>query len=244
MTDQEFELLSAYFDGELSPEKMAEIEAALETDSELRAAFEALSRTQASLAPAFNQTMHETPPERLTDMLTVSEGTRGKERMSGWLRSLISPPALAGATAALALGVVAGTALAPQKQNANSLVIAAGDHLVAGSELDQLLSASASGDIVSTEVGKGLIRLSIALEDGSHCRHFYIGASTGIACTQEGGPWGIETLVAHAPVGNEPELELASSEMPDAVRATLESLGSVEPLNAEAESELIERKWR
>jgi hypothetical protein len=90
-------------------------------------------------------------------------------------------------------------------------------------------------------------RLTFAAKDGRYCREFLEAnggqTSTGIAC-QSDGKWSVEARVKGGEaLPNSEDIMTAGGEEASALDAAYERLGASDPINADAEQDLIQRKW-
>jgi surface antigen len=76
------ETLSAYVDGELSPEQVAELEARLAGDAELAAEIDTLRQGAAALHAAFNEPLREPVPDHLARIFAAPPAAA--KRSFGW----------------------------------------------------------------------------------------------------------------------------------------------------------------
>lgn len=190
------EMLAAYADGELGPEDVALVEAAMAADPALAEDVAAHRALRATLSAHFAPILDMPVPDRLTEALTprdnvvdLAEARKKKAQedvperpplRKGWI--------MGGALAAsLALGLVIGGRTDP-----GSNVITRDGQLIASGVLDKALTkqlASAQEDAPTQ------ILVSFKAKDGRYCRGFAQGAMMGIAC-RTGDGWLIERTQA------------------------------------------------
>lgn len=234
------EQLHAYLDGQLGPDDVARIAAALAADPELVRELEAQQRVRDRLRAAFDPVLEEPVPERLRAAASgtgsvVDLGRRRGTKAAASLQRRPWWPGL-GMAAALALGIVIGPRLTPD----DALIARADGALLARGELARVLSGSRSGE------GLGDVVAGFGFRDdgGRLCRSFNLrqaDAMAGLACRVESG-WSIEVLAESEAAGG--ELRTASSALPPAVLEAIDSRIVGEPLDADGEASAIARDWR
>lgn len=224
------EKLIAYADGELPDADRAEIERALESDAELRRRLDAHLRLRRRLSAAFDGALQEPVPERLTKMARGGAPVvdLADRRARTW--SVREWGALA---ASLAAGVVLGVGV----MSANTPMIAVtADGMAARGTLARALETQLAAD----ETDAVRIGLTFRTEEGGYCRTFDIvrNATAGLACRDEDG-WNVAVTAAHAGGG---EVRMAST--PPEVLAVVDAMIIGAPLDATAEAEARDARWR
>ncbi len=226
------ETLMAFVDGALGEPEFSAIAAALETDPDLAARVDALSRGADLARLAFGEP--EPVPDALRDAVDAAiarhEGTNVApflaRRRSGWL------PMLAAASLAALVAGPLGYFL-----NAGDAPV---DRLVIGSavtpELSRLLDNVASGE--TGTLGAGLTLRPIATFDaaGEICREFALdgeAGATAIACRDE-RDWQVAVAVA---TPSDPGYRPASA--PAAIEAWLVAMEAGEPFSPAAERDAL-----
>lgn len=178
------ELLAAYADGELGPDEVARVEAAIAADPALAAEVDAHRQLRATLSSHFAPILDMPVPDQLSAALKTSsnvvdlgEVRRAREAT----RSLSNIPSrwvMGGAIAAsLVVGVMLGGQLptgAPSSSN--------GGQLIASGPLDKALTTQ-----LASAGGRAPVRvlLSFKAGDGRFCRAFEAPALSGIACRDD-----------------------------------------------------------
>lgn len=186
------EMLAAYADGELGPEDVALVEAAIAADPALAEEVAAHRALRTTLSAHFAPILNMPVPDRLTAALTprdnvvnLAEVRKRKaqedapERPPLW-KGWIMGGALA---ASLALGLVIGGQTDP-----GSDVITRDGQLMASGVLDKALTKQLAS---AQEGAAAQILVSFKAKDGRYCRGFAQGAMMGIAC-HTGNGWSIE----------------------------------------------------
>ncbi len=241
MTKDMLDKLSAYLDGELDDMARTEIELALEKDTDLQAMLETISSADNSLRPAYAATLNAPIPDRLSKILTEPEKTSLPD-WAGMIRSLLRPDILAGATAALVIGLVAGSSFTTTNTpSAEGFIMAETGEIIAGQSLATILTTARSGEIVQADGHDFMIRLSFKTDDGKYCREFRNQASVGIACSNTQG-WKIETI---GPNLSPPSDRFAMvGEAPSEISAAITRLGVAEVLDIDGETTAIHDIWK
>ena len=256
------EELFAFVDGELPPEAMARIEAAMATDPQLTLRVETQRALRRLLAGAHAGAM-EPPPARLTAAVTGAEppkpavrpaeviafpGAKAKEKAKAREPKLAKPPKTANAggrawpwmamAACLVAGLFVGRVAIPTLPSLSGVDPAAPR---ATGPLAQALSQQASG------VSNGPIRIGLSFKDqaGLYCRTFQAdGAApvSGVAC-REPMAWRVRVVSATAPAAKT-AYRTASSETPPAVMAAVDAMIAGPPLDAAGEAKAKAAGWK
>jgi hypothetical protein len=238
MTQDEFERLSAYADGELDNPRRLAVEADLERDPALRAMLAYIRATQSSLHQAYMHTYHSDVPDRL--MAVLAEPAETGSRVRRWRL-----PVFAAFPTTAAAGILAGwfAAGALATAPAASLMLASADGLVAGPELAQVLETSVSGSPVDVLGATTHIQLSFTAADGEACRQFQAGLTAGLACKQSDGTWQIDASAATLASVDEGYVP-AAGDAPASIQAAIAGKGAIALLDAEGERAGIAAGWR
>ncbi len=207
------DLLVAYVDGELPPERQAEVEAALVHDAQAWESVRLLRLSASAAARAFAPVLAEPVPARLLaaagqgDANRTFTGLRSHSRRVGWFLPL------AASLAALAIGIGAGYSLRGDGTTAGGgyapAAVPAADSLAQRFE-SALLAALEKGSegesftYESQNVGEGKVELGRAFSTGfgSGCREFHreetrAGAhrqDNGLACRGADKSWSVMIL--------------------------------------------------
>ncbi|KQQ97302.1 hypothetical protein [Massilia sp. Leaf139] len=238
------DILMAYADGALAEPLRSEVERAVRADPALAAIVEQhRARRRAIVAgepgPARPQ------PAATGKVLSLEAARSARARVAA------PPPAPAPAapsawprwgalTAALVLGVLAGSFWFDGSSGEGSMVTAQADgRLVARGQLAGALARQLATDPAPTSPVR--IGVSFATRAGGYCRSFSIGASTGLAC-RDGETWRIPVLSeAKAARG---EARPAAGVTPVAVLDAIDERIAGTPLNAAAERAARDRGWK
>lgn len=233
MKDFPDETLMRFADGELPAQEAAVVEAAINADDALAERVAMFLETRMAAQQAFAPLADEPPPEALRQSVQVMvDASRAKRRASNrWLPANDwLPAAAAAALVAGVLGVGAGYWLgAPQQGGALALTT------IEDSALTKALAATPSGSEANLPTGR--FRAIATLRDAGQtlCREFEIDRASGatevaVACRESAG-WTVRFAVAAA-ASSEGYAPASSTE---ALDAYIESIGSPQPLDAEAE---------
>jgi len=220
------ERLIAYLDGELGAQDRAGFEAEMAADPALAAKVAQHRRLGARIAEAYAPVLDEPVPERLLALASAANQA-GRRR--------VGLPQWAAMAACLALGVVAGRELWPERGP-----LAAHDGaLVARGGLDKTLTTQLAADGGAIRVG-----LSFKAGDGRYCRTFQSAPDrlAGLACRRD-GRWVAQTVTAWAPQST-PDYRTAASDFPAAVLTAVEAMRAGETLDAPAERAARDRGWK
>ena len=238
MTDEQFELLSAYADGELGETDRRRVERLIETDQAAKDALAAIQGSHSRLRQAYLPTFHADPPERLMQALT-SSGERRQQIFGGrWL--------FAGSAGGAALaGIVAGWFGAVSLQMANveaPLMMASAKGLEAGEPLVAFLEGAASGTVSDVVGQPSIVLLSFENNDGRVCRQFQTGALMAVSCKQGEDSWMIEAT-SQSDMISEGGYATASGAVPAGIEAAIAALGVKDVYDARRERDAIEQGW-
>lgn len=242
MTQDDFERLSAYADGELDNPRRLAVEADLERDPALRATLAYIRATQSSLHQAYMHTYHSDVPDRL--MAVLAKPPAKPDEAGSWFRRW-RLPVFATLPATAAAGILAGWFVAGSLAAAPAagLMLASAEGLVAGPELAQVLETSVSGSRVDVLGAATTIQLSFTAADGEACRQFQAGQTAGLACKQPGGAWQIDASAATLASVHEGYVP-AASDAPASIQAAIAGKGAIELLDADGERAGIAAGWR
>lgn len=242
------DILMAYADGELDPAQRAAIAQAIQDDPAVAAAVARHQALRQDVFAAFAGTLDEPVPARLQPRaapqvhdLAAARAAREEARQQEQERRQRRPawPQWGALAASLAVGVLAGTLGTGWFGAGSDLALARGadGELTAGGRLAQVLDRQ-----LAQEAGSGDVRvgLSFVSQDGSYCRTFRVGGSSGLAC-REDGAWRIPVLAdSPAQAG---AYRQASAELPTAVLDAVDARIAGTTLDAAAEQAARARGW-
>lgn len=246
--------LDAFVDGALSPEHAARVVLHLADNPDDRSYVDVVMETNALLAAAYDEPLHEALPERLRAAIFPAAAT--PPGRAGWRSGARFPTprrpgrstlGLLAASAALAIGLAAG--LSPSRGPDASVVGFPGDD----DELYAALETSPSGPVAETPDGPQITLVASFLrDDGRPCRQFEVldadnaAMTEGIACRNDAGAWASEIAVASllaAAETSETGFVPAAGPGDDALDATLDRLGAGMSLSPDEERTLIVAGW-
>lgn len=236
------EMITAWLDGEVSPQQREEIEQAVAASPQLSLRAARLSRMDRMLAPAYAETLNAPIPARFDAILA-------RPRAAAWslsgLRSIFGnllEPRPLGMAAALVVGVVAGGLLLASPAAKPGFETTADGHLVANDEMATSLASLQSGEAAGPHAVR--IKLSMMDEGGNYCRQFETAGASGLACL-DGGKWKIDTLSpAKASAGQGDQYVMADGAVDPAIAAALERRGVKEVLDHTQEAAAIASGWK
>ena len=250
----------AFVDGELPPEAMARIAAAMENDPQLTLRIET-QRALRRLLSGAHAGAFERPPQRLTAAVTGVEAPKPASRPA---EVIAFPGAKAKDKAKPREPKVAKTANAPRRGLSPWIAMAA--CLVAGlfigrvaipalpvlngaedappiatGPLAQALNKQGSGQ------GAGPIRIGLSFKDqaGLYCRTFQASGQTpvaGVAC-REPSAWRLRVVSSAAPT-TKTAYRTAGAETPAAVLAAVDTMIVGQPLDAAGEAQARAKGWK
>jgi anti-sigma factor RsiW len=260
------ELLSAWLDGELPPDRATELERRLEKEPALALRLERLSEADAALRDALAPVADEPMPQSLLDAIgahsekspeagrddsrggtVVDLGARRRGREPGafpWSLALA-------ASVILAIGGVLGYLVAEDGSAPDAALLASMGGVARGSGLDDTLETAPSG--TAREIAAGLTVtpvLSFESRDGGYCRELAIaganGSAAALACRGDDG-WRVEALsflAGPARNGNQAGGEFRpAGRATSAIDAAIDERIVGDALDAAAEAALIGSAW-
>jgi hypothetical protein len=236
MTEQDYELLSQYIDGELAADTAQTMRKRLLAEPELRANFERMKDINSSVKNAFDIPGADTVPASALHAL-ASAKTRPsvlpQGNRTGW-----------GLAVAASLVAAAGLLLTPDwnQQSGNTPTA---DPLLAAA----LEHTPSRGEGWDTLADNRQIRslLSFPNTRGGWCREYLMsdvgGTWRGVACRNE-AKWTTEVLNAELIPGAANEYRPAGASNADDINAFIATHSSGIALSLQAEADLIARKWQ
>jgi len=256
------EELFAFVDGELPPEDMARIEAAMATDPQLALRVETQRALRRLLSGAHAGVLRETPPEALSTAVAARPvaskpaeviafpGAKGKARLKDKARAreprLPKPPGLpgrgvpawVGLAACLVVGLVIGRMAAPPPVTLSG---ADDPAPIAAGPLVQALNTQGSGQAA----GPVRVNLSFKTASGVYCRTFQAAGRSpiaGVAC-RDPDAWHVRAVSPAGP-GPAGDYRMAGSETPAAILATVDAMIAGPPLDAAGEAKARAAGWK
>ena len=239
MTGFDDEMLMRRADGELSPERAAEVDAAAASDPVLAGRLAAFRRARTAAREAFPIG----PDARDADLARLIAG--GTTRSPGWMervKAAFAPgqAALWGglATACFVGGLAVGwLGLHP---TADGFAVEPGG-AIADAGLIRVLDQSLAADGAD---GQGrAIGLTFRDADGRWCRTFQAGEAgvAGLACRRD-GRWSMQALAPFTAASS--EIRTASSDIPAVVLAAVDATLAGETLGGEDEARARAAGWK
>jgi|CXWL01.1.fsa_nt_gi hypothetical protein len=229
------ETLMAFADDELSAGEARRVVAALEADPALALKLDRMRRAKAALKGAFSGQLELETPARL--LAPFASPPRRGASIIAFPQAARRPLYMLAAAACAALVFLVGRA----SVGADTPMFARADGgIVARGDLDRALDAQAAG---ASEGARIQIAMSIPEDGGGYCRVFKLDASAGLACG-EGGEWRIDALVASEGATDASGYATAGGELPDAILNAANQRRAGDPLDAAAERQAMQARWR
>ncbi len=237
------DMLSAFLDGELPPEEMKRVAAAIDADAGLRRRAEALAAPDAIIKHAYSAIDDAPMPASVTALLADAEIEPQPENNVIALRARVTrqreiwrlPIA---ASIALAAGIALGLSITPKEGVQIAGAVKPGDALFAA------LETTPSGETRALADGLNAAMVLTFRAGETWCREFTLaGPNDGaraIACREEDA-WAVKLVAAEAPAGE--GYATAASAVSAAFDAGAVALGADEPLDAAREAALLRSGW-
>lgn len=241
LTEQDYELLSQYLDGELPAAQVQELRARLLAEPPLRAGFERIKTVNDHVTGAFKVSGVDTVPAHVVQRLqhaTSREDKGAYQRRVGW-----------GLAVAASVLAAAGLLLNSGQNNQS------GDYIAQAGRHDALLSPVLEQ---SLSRGEGWIfladgtsirpLLSFPSVEGGWCREYLLTDAgsewRGVAC-RSAGQWVTAVLATVESSGTiDQYYRPAGATTSDQVSAFIDSRSADIPVSKEQEAELIARGWQ
>ncbi len=249
----------AYVDGELPPEAMAKITAAMAKDPALAARIQAQKDLRRLLSGAHAGVLREPVPPTLKSAATGAGAKpaeviafpqpKPKEKAKDKIRvqkpatpsarpglTVRKPPAWAAMAACLVAGLAVGRLALPSPPTADGRVAEAPTAVgPLARALEDGTAAAASGPV---RVG-----VTFKNQEGRYCRTFQGQAQAGVAC-RTSDDWRVLAVSPAAAPAASGEYRQAGSETPAAVLAVVDSMIAGAPLDAAGEAKAVKSGWR
>jgi hypothetical protein len=257
----------AFVDGELSPEDMARIEAAMTTDPQLALRVETQRALRRLLSGAHAGVLRETPPEPLSTAVAAKPPpapkpaeviafpsaqtkaqakAKSKEKAKARDPKLPKPPGAAsrgvpawiGLAACLVAGMLIGRLAAPPPVTLSG---ADDPAPLAAGPLAKALNSQNSGQ------GAGPVRIGLSFQtaSGAYCRTFQASGRSpiaGVAC-RDPDAWRVRAVSPASPGGTS-DHRLAGSQTPAAILAAVDAMSAGPPLDAAGEAKARAGGWK
>ena len=241
MTEQDYELLSQYLDGELAAPEAQKLRQKLIAEPLLRASLERLQKVNNRVKHAFDVPGADTVPARVVTMVKNAR-TRGgrlsQAQRAGW-----------GLAVAASLVAASGLLLVPDwhQQTGDSLALSADEDALLTYEFEYSPSRADGWDTLSD--GRQVRPLlSFANKQGGWCREYLMsveGATwRGVACRSTQGRWTTEVLSAETLGGSSNEYRPAGTPNSEQITLFIDTHSADIALSLEEEADLIVRNWQ
>lgn len=247
------ELLMAYADGELdAPERASDratVEAAIKAEPDVARRVEQHRALRRRLNTTFDRVLDEPVPDRLIAVVRGArpaapvadlENARAKRAAP---RARFSLPQWAAMAASVIVGVLVGHFALTSREPGQ--ITSQNGQLVAQADLANALSNQLAGDQSPTAPVQ--IGTSFKSKSGHYCRTFVLHNGDpmgGLAC-RNGAIWNINALARAEPAPDTTGgYRQASSEMPDVIRAQVESQIVGDPLDSSGEAQAKANDWK
>jgi hypothetical protein len=241
MTEQDYELLSQYLDGELAAPAAQKLRKRLIAEPVLRASLDRLQKVDNRVKDAFDVPGADTVPPRVVTMLEnarTRSGRLSQRHRAGW-----------GLAVAASLVAASGLLFMPDwqhQQTDNSLAVSAGEDALLTYEFEYSPSRADGWNTLSD--GRQVRPLlSFANKQGGWCREYLMsveGATwRGVACRTE-GRWTTEVLSAEELGGSSSEYRPAGVTNSDQITQFIDTHSADIALSLEEEADLIVRNWQ
>ena len=237
MTEQDYELLSQYLDGELSANARQSLEQRLAAEPKLRASLQRLQALDDTLKSAFSDPAIERAPAGVVALL---------ERRGAQVVTLPRKRAASWGFALAASLVVAVSALLIPRWGAD--ITPSGQAMIDPQLARVLEQVPSSGDRWAALPDGREVRpiLSFQRHNGHWCREFMLagnGSWRGVACRSEGG-WVSELLVSEQLAGSSSDYRPAGANDSGRVAQYMRIHATDIALDAEQEAALIANSWQ
>jgi hypothetical protein len=253
------ELVMAYADGELdAPERASDraaVEAAMQSNPDIARRVEQHRALRRRLSATFDRVLDEPVPDHLIAAVRGTSSARSaavssldraraqRAEKSGSRGSRWSLPQWAAIAASIIVGVLLGHFALTSREP--GLIASQNGQLVAQADLANALSNQLASDQPATAPVQ--IGTSFKSKTGNYCRTFVLhdgDALAGLAC-RDGAQWTINALARAEPASNTSGgYRQASSEIPDTIRAQVESQIVGDGLDSSGEAQAKANGWK
>jgi hypothetical protein len=240
MTEQDYELLSQYLDGELAAPEAQKLRKRLIAEPVLRANLDRLQTVNNSVTDAFDVPGADTVPPRVVTMLKnarTRSGRLSRQQRAGW-----------GLAVAASLVAASGLLFMPdgRQQTGDSLAVSADEDALLAYELEYSPSRADGWDTLSD--GRQVRPLlSFANKQGGWCREYLVSVEDttwrGVACRTT-GRWTTEVLSAEELGGSGNEYRPAGAANSDQITLFIDTHSADIALSRDEEADLIVRNWQ
>jgi len=233
------ETLMAYADNELDAQTRLALEEAMATDPALARRVAQHKALRGKLSSAFDQVLHEKPPQRLVDAARGAPAVKRENNVIPLRRKQPPRRTFSGwiSLAASALvGMIIGQFL---KTTPDSPIASHDGKLLASGALAQGLTEQLAG--TSTTSSPVRIGVSFKSKVGSYCRTFTMEQTAGLAC-REHDDWRVQVLT-QGTATDANNYRQAGSALPRAVLEAVDASIAGDPLDAHAEAAARDKRW-
>lgn len=237
MTDQDYELLSQYLDGELAATAMQEMRKRLMAEPELRACLARLQTVNSTVQEAFDIPGADTVPAQIVHAVKHAPTQPTKmpaHHRAGW-----------GLAVAASLVAAAGLLLTPEWRQQAPEQSAGGDALLA----HVLEHSTSRGDGWDALEDGRQVRplLSFRSTQGDWCREYLVAAQSstwrGVACRGQ-GQWITAVLTTEATADSAIEYRPAGSAASEDIASFIDTNAADIALSLDEEAALITSNWQ
>lgn len=231
VSEEFYERMAAYLDGEMDEGQRNAFERECEADPTLAAELARFAQNDALLHEAFDAPMDEPVDAALLERMGLAEPKPGRAAANddtpGWNRWGWPAGGLVAASLALAVLFTGPSGMTP---------------------FERALDQTPSGQLASLEEGVSLQPvLSFQAADGRYCREYVLAegnaSESGIACRADGA-WQVEFAGGDGTIlANPDRIEVASGADDASLDEVYARLGAGDPLGADAENNLISKGW-
>lgn len=235
MTEQDYELLSQFIDGELDRAQAQAVRRRLLAEPVLRAELDRMQSVNDRVRAAFDTPEADRVPPAV--VAALSDSSARSRPAHHW-----------GAAVAASLAAAAALLFAPQWRQADEHPdgTPAADALLA----QVLESAASRGEGWDTLEDGRRVRpvLSFSSRGGGWCREYLLAQDSdtyhGVACRNNNGQWQTEVLASAQLSGESGDYRPAGANDGDQVSSYINSHAAGIPLSLRQEAELIARQWQ
>jgi hypothetical protein len=247
------ELLSAFIDGALSPDRAAALKQRLEAEPALADRLKQLEHADAAVHDAYAPIATEPLPQRVLDLIDAARGGAASDadvvnfaRRRGERKLRFAPlPVSLAAGVALAVGLSLGYFVTSRAPAPDAALIASTGVIPTGTALHEILETTASAATREIERGISVTPvLTFRSVDGDYCRQIDVASERGgaeaLACRGDSG-WRFEAVSFTAVTSTNGVFRPASRS--GVIDTAIDERIDGDPLDASAEEAVIEQRW-
>jgi len=240
MTNQDYQLLSQYLDGELSASTAQELRLRLIAEPELRASLEHLQKVNNRVKSAFDIPGADAVPARIVQMVENAEtrsGQKFRQGRAGWAMAIA-----ASLVAAIGLLLIPD----PGQQSGDNIVDLASQDALLAHVLEHSPSRGAGWDVLA-DGRRVRPLLSFPHAQGSWCREYLMSRENnhwrGVACRSD-GRWLTAVHSTEDVTSSTDEYRPAGSSESSEVATFIATHSADIALSQSEEADLIARRWQ